>query len=131
PNVTLLEGWEATGLTSAPGSERVTGVRLFRPGDLDRVELDADLVVDATGRGSRTPRWLAELGYRPPTQERVDIGLGYASRPYEAPADALGGDLVAVVGRFPGQRRSGILQRVEGGRWLLSLAGILGDHPPA
>ncbi len=37
---------------------------------------DADLVVDASGRGSRTPAWLEALGYPPPQQEQVRIGLG-------------------------------------------------------
>ena len=44
--------------------------------------LTADLVVDATGRGSRTPAWLEIHGYPSPPVERVRIGLGYASRTY-------------------------------------------------
>lgn len=42
--------------------------------------MSADLVVDATGRGSRTPVWLEQLGYSRPVADRVEIGLGY-SRP--------------------------------------------------
>jgi hypothetical protein len=56
-------------------------------------ELRADLVVDATGRGSRTPLWLEALGYPRPPTEQVRIGLGYATRTYRLPPDALGGDL--------------------------------------
>jgi 2-polyprenyl-6-methoxyphenol hydroxylase-like FAD-dependent oxidoreductase len=129
PNVTILDGWEVAGLASSPRG-RVIGARVLRRDDLTARRLPADLVVDATGRGSRTPRWLAEMGFRAPEEERLPIGLGYATRLYRAPADALDGDLAAVIARYPGQRRSGILQHVEGDRWLLSLAGIQGDHPP-
>ena len=42
--------------------------------------LDADLVVDASGRGSHTPRWLEEMGYPKPAEERVDVALAYTTR---------------------------------------------------
>jgi hypothetical protein len=50
-------------------------------------------VVDATGRGSRAPVWLEALGYPRPEPEQVRVGLGYATRTYRLPPDALHGDL--------------------------------------
>lgn len=38
----------------------------------------ADVVIDASGRGSRLPHWLAELGVRVPEPLLVDARLGYA-----------------------------------------------------
>ena len=47
---------------------------------LDPTKAPSDLVVDASGRGSRTPQWLRALGVPAPEESRVDIRLGYASR---------------------------------------------------
>jgi hypothetical protein len=92
--------------------------------------LGADLVVDATGRGSRTPAWLDALGYARPEREQVRIGLGYATGTYRLAGDALGGDLAVLHGITPQHPRGGALQVLQDGRWMLTLAGILGDHPP-
>jgi hypothetical protein len=88
-------------------------------------------VVDATGRGSRTPVWLDALGHAPPERQQVRIGLGYATRTYRLPPDTLGGDLAVLNAATPEHPRAGALQALEGDRWMLTLAGILGDHPPA
>lgn len=62
--VEVLEATEAIGLTGDAG--RVTGVRVRsrdgEPGARSERELRAALVVDASGRGSRTPQWFAALG---------------------------------------------------------------------
>ena len=92
--------------------------------------LPADLVMDATGRGSRTPRWLAELGYPTPNEDRLEIGLGYASRTYRLRPGALGADHGVVTGATPSVPRGGVLAAIEGDRYILTLSGILGDHPP-
>jgi 2-polyprenyl-6-methoxyphenol hydroxylase-like FAD-dependent oxidoreductase len=130
PNVTFLDSRDVVGLATTTDGRRVTGARVLRRADNSAEELlGADLVVDATGRGSRTPVWLEALGYARPPTERVRIGLGYATRIYRLPPDALGGDLAVVQAATPRHPRAGGLQRLEGDRWLLTLAGILGDHP--
>ena len=58
------------------------------------------------------------------------IGLSYATRTYRLPPDALNGDLGVVLAATPRHPRSGMLLILEGDRWMLTLAGILGDHPP-
>src|ERR1700678_2878291 len=64
PRIKFVEGTEVTGLLFTPGeTPRVTGVETHKAGD-DKVDrLDADLVVDCSGRSSRAPKWLAGLGY--------------------------------------------------------------------
>jgi flavin-dependent dehydrogenase len=89
----------------------------------------ADLVVDATGRASRATEWLARADLPVPGTERVDVDLGYASRTYRYRPDHLGGDLGVVVSTMPGRRGGGAIA-VEGGRWHVTLGGMLGDHPP-
>jgi 2-polyprenyl-6-methoxyphenol hydroxylase-like FAD-dependent oxidoreductase len=131
PNVRFLDSCDVVGLTTTPDGRRVTGARVLRRADGSAEELvAADLVVDATGRGSRTPVWLEALGYARPAREQVRIGLGYATRTYRLPPDALQGDLAVVEAATPQHPRAGALQVLEDDRWMLTLAGILGDHPP-
>ena len=131
PNVRLVDRCDVVGLATTPDRRRVTGARLLRRADGSAEEaLGADLVVDATGRGARTPAWLEALGYPRPEREQVRVGLGYASRIYRLPPDALGGDLAVLHAATPPHPRAGALQVLEGDRWMVTLAGILGDHPP-
>jgi 2-polyprenyl-6-methoxyphenol hydroxylase-like FAD-dependent oxidoreductase len=131
PNVRLVDRCDVVGLATTPDRRRVTGARLLRRADGSAEEaLGADLVVDATGRGARTPAWLEALGYPRPEREQVRVGLGYASRIYRLPPDALGGDLAVLHAATPRHPRAGALQVLEGDRWMVTLAGILGDHPP-
>jgi 2-polyprenyl-6-methoxyphenol hydroxylase-like FAD-dependent oxidoreductase len=130
PNVTVLDGHDVTGLCAAPDGGRITGAVVGGRTGEGRRTLPADLVVDATGRGSPTPRWLADLGYPPPAVDRVFVDLSYSSCVFAGADGAFGDDLVVVTARFPGQRRSAVMQRLEGGRVLVTLAGVLGERPP-
>jgi 2-polyprenyl-6-methoxyphenol hydroxylase-like FAD-dependent oxidoreductase len=118
-----------TGVTSSADRARITGVRVRPSGDEERT-MAADLVVDATGRGSRTPDWLDALGYSPPVEDRVPIGLGYATRTVRLRPDALDGDVLVICGGTPENPRTGFLAAQEDGRHVVTLSGILGDHPP-
>jgi len=129
PNVRVLEGHSVSGLMAAREGRRVTGARVSdAEGKVDVME--ADLVVDASGRGSRAPRWLSELGYQAPAQDRVEIGLGYATRTYRLRPGAMNGDrLILTVGTLA-HPRFGALAAIEGDRHILTLGGICGDYPP-
>ncbi|MFD8363104.1 NAD(P)/FAD-dependent oxidoreductase [Streptomyces hygroscopicus] len=124
--VEVLQATEAIGLLG--GADRVTGVRV-RARDAGRAEreLPADLVVDASGRGSRAPRWLAELGAPAPREEVVDAGIGYCTQMFR-PAEPL--DVVMVIQPRPDCPRGAAWSPVEGGNWLLTLSGVRGQHPP-
>lgn len=129
PNVRVLDGHSADGLIAAQGRRDVSGVRVSDAEGKTRV-IDADLVVDASGRGSRAPRWLSELGYQAPAQDRVEIGLGYATRTYRLRPDAMKGDrLILTIGTLASPR-FGALAEVEGGKHILTLGGICGNYPP-
>jgi 2-polyprenyl-6-methoxyphenol hydroxylase-like FAD-dependent oxidoreductase len=128
PGVRFLERTDVIGLSTA-GGRRVTGVQVHdRAGDF--TQLPADLVVDATGRSSRTPVWLAEWGYRPPVEDRIHVGLGYATRTYRLRPGALGSDGMILITPTPERPRMGVLGMLEGGRHMLTVGGIRGDHPP-
>ena len=91
--------------------------------------LDADLVIDATGRRSRAGSWLAELHRELPPEEALRIEVAYASRRYRLPSDSLQDDLAIIDAPTLEHPRGGVLARVEGGHGLLTLAGV-GEHPP-
>lgn len=130
--VRLLFGTDLVGLEPDAARTRFLGVRVRHAGDGDTETIAADLIVDAMGRGSRTPAWLQELGYPAPSDDRVTAEVGYASRMVE-----LGADARAEVGHLVGGNANGIprgilLLAVEDGRFLLTLNGIgAANRPPA
>ncbi|MGW1390046.1 FAD-dependent oxidoreductase [Streptomyces nigra] len=127
--IELLDGTEVVDLLG--DARAVTGVRL-RGRDGRESPLEAGLVVDATGRGSAAPRWLAALGLPAPVRREVDSGLAYASRLYLAPEPARDGFPVVNVQADPragGPGRAGVLLPIEHGRWLVTLSGTRGGEP--
>ena len=100
PNVTVIEGHDVAGLTSTP--DRITGVRTVNRYSREESELSADLVVDATGRGSRTPAWLDAMGYGRPVEDHVVVHLTYCSQWLWMPAEALH-EIGALIGVMPGR----------------------------
>lgn len=131
PNVRAIEQCDVLGLAATSDNERVNGVRLMRRADGSAEEvLDAELVVDASGRGSRMPRWLETLGYAAPAEERVRIDLHYATRIYRrTPAD-LAGDVVAVVVSSADDPGGAVMTALEDDRWIVTLACHDGVRPP-
>ncbi|WP_405496290.1 NAD(P)/FAD-dependent oxidoreductase [Nocardia sp. NBC_00511] len=89
----------------------------------------ADLIVDASGRGSRIGEWLREIGAQSPAEEQLEVDLGYASRLYRHREGQLGGHASVIISTGPDGHGGGAVH-VEGDRWLVTLAGMMGDHPP-
>jgi pimeloyl-ACP methyl ester carboxylesterase/2-polyprenyl-6-methoxyphenol hydroxylase-like FAD-dependent oxidoreductase len=127
--VALIERCDATGLELT--GDRVTGVRILRraPGSAEE-RLGADLVVAATGRGGRLSAWLDALGRPRPVEERLHVDFAYVSAQLALEPGALGSDRLVVIGARRGVPRTLALFAQEGGRWLLTLGGYSGHHPP-
>jgi 2-polyprenyl-6-methoxyphenol hydroxylase-like FAD-dependent oxidoreductase len=134
PKVRFLEGFEVSGLVADASHSAVSGVRLVpRKRTDETVEeiLNADLVVDSSGRMSPAPDWLQELGYEAPKDTVVDAFWGYATRMYEPPPDFKADwKILFLMNRPPYQPRAGIIQPVEGNRWVVTIAGVMHDYPP-
>ncbi|MFF4325264.1 NAD(P)/FAD-dependent oxidoreductase [Streptomyces sp. NPDC001591] len=130
PGVTVLEQGRVRALEGS--AARITGVRVDMPGERGRL-VTADLVVDASGRGSRAPVWLEELGVPGIRQAEVDSGLVYATRIFEAPAGAhaAGFPIVNVQSdpRVPVPGQTATIVPIEGGRWQATLSGTRGGQP--
>jgi 2-polyprenyl-6-methoxyphenol hydroxylase-like FAD-dependent oxidoreductase len=131
PQVRFLEGHDILGPVSGPGHGRVTGIRVQSRAEGSAEEvLDADLVVDATGRGSRTPAWLEAMGYRRPAEEKVKVGLAYTTRHYRIRPEMFDGVQSINPVASPAHPRGAFFGQVGPDRCILSLTGLLGDHPP-
>ncbi|HLJ33990.1 MAG TPA: FAD-dependent monooxygenase [Ktedonobacteraceae bacterium] len=129
-NLHILDGCSVTRLRT--NDERITGVVLrYRGGEQRENELAANLVVDASGRGSRASQWLASLGYGHVEETSVKIDVGYASRIYRCP-DQLPTNwkVLIILGPPPDNKRAGVIFPIEGGYWMVTLAGWLRDYPP-
>ncbi|MFE2025004.1 NAD(P)/FAD-dependent oxidoreductase [Streptomyces hygroscopicus] len=126
PSVRWLENTDAVGLLGAPGE--VTGVRVKGRGDARaRVrELRAELVVDASGRTSSLPSWLARLGCPPAPEERVDAGVSYTSRFYHRSWPEPGFTALYLQTKAPDKPRLGVVLPVEDGRWIASVGAMRG-----
>ncbi|GAA3521495.1 hypothetical protein GCM10022234_16740 [Aeromicrobium panaciterrae] len=79
PNVTIREGVTVTGI-NIDESGRVTGVKFSGE------EVDADLVVDALGRGSKVSDWLVAAGQPEVPVITLDAKVTYVSQWYDLPS---------------------------------------------
>ncbi|CAM3592602.1 MULTISPECIES: NAD(P)/FAD-dependent oxidoreductase [Paenibacillus] len=89
PNVTLLPKLAAQELLHDADRNAVTGV-VFRDKSVREstlVQMNANLVVDASGRGSKLADWLQKLGYAVPEAEKLHVSLGYSTRHYKVPEE--------------------------------------------
>ncbi|MFD6396527.1 FAD-dependent oxidoreductase [Nocardia sp. NPDC060249] len=127
PNVRFAGGNDVVGLVADEAG--ITGVRIISrtAGSAEEV-LPADLVVDAMGRGTRTPAWLAELGYEMPTEDRVSVHIGYSSvalrlRPGSEP------ETLVLIGPAPDRPIGMALFATEDDTWLFTATGYRDHHP--
>jgi 2-polyprenyl-6-methoxyphenol hydroxylase-like FAD-dependent oxidoreductase len=127
PNVEIVEQAYVVGLASAGGL--VTGARIVRHGQAEEI-LDADLVVDATGRGGRTATWLSGMGYQPPDEHRLVVDIKYVTQRLRLAPGAVGRQKLVLVGAEPGRPTSLGLFAYENDEWLWTVAGYRGHHPP-
>jgi 2-polyprenyl-6-methoxyphenol hydroxylase-like FAD-dependent oxidoreductase len=123
PRVTIRRGVAAVGLLTGPSAAEsiphVAGVRTS-----DGEEIRADLVIDATGRQSRSPQWLAAIGAGQPYEEQEDCGFTYYTRYFS--------------GTIP-QRRAGALMPLgsislltlpgDNDTWSVTIFAATGDQP--
>jgi 2-polyprenyl-6-methoxyphenol hydroxylase-like FAD-dependent oxidoreductase len=130
PRVTFVQGAEATGLCTDEAKTRATGVKLRSRGR-GALQIEADLVVAATGRGSRASEWLTELGFPAPRETVVDAKAGYATRVYRFPhSPNYDWKAMYLQPLAPNQQRGAILMKVEDDQWQATLIGMAGDYPP-
>jgi 2-polyprenyl-6-methoxyphenol hydroxylase-like FAD-dependent oxidoreductase len=129
PNIELVDNHDVVDVTSNTSRDRITGARIVNRHNNSASELPADLVVDATGRGARTPAMLERLGYARPAEDDVVIHLMYASQLLRMPPESLheSGCLVAPV---PGRPTGMAMLTYEHDTVMFSVFGMAGNDPP-
>jgi 2-polyprenyl-6-methoxyphenol hydroxylase-like FAD-dependent oxidoreductase len=130
PNVTFLEGHDVAGLTATSTCERITGVRVVKRDTASETTLTADLVIDATGRGSRTPNFLEELGFGRPREDELVVHLVYACQLLRLPRGAVEEHMIAMAPR-PGRPKIFGLVGYENDTWMFCVGAMAGLEPPS
>ncbi len=123
-NVTARQDCAVESLAMSEDKRAVVGVRAKDE------EIPADLVLDASGRGSHAPAWLEAHGYPKPPEERVEIGIGYTTRWFRRSIEDLGGDSVVVTPPTPEGKRGGVMLAQEGSRWTVTLIAYMKNYAP-
>jgi 2-polyprenyl-6-methoxyphenol hydroxylase-like FAD-dependent oxidoreductase len=113
------------GLVTNEDRSRVTGIQVS--GEIH----SADLTVDATGRGSYSPRWLEAMGYPKVPEERVEIAVGYTTRVFRRDPEDLSGDVAVIIPPTPDGKRGAVMLAQEGDRWSVTLIAHFGNYAPA
>jgi 2-polyprenyl-6-methoxyphenol hydroxylase-like FAD-dependent oxidoreductase len=111
------------------GDVRGVAVRARRTGA--EFDLAADLVVDAGGRGSGLPDWLAAEHRPRPRETTIDAFLGYATRYFTIPSDIeVDWKGIYIPPAPPEHLRGGMLFPIEGDQWVVTMMGGARDYPP-
>lgn len=143
PQVRFITESEVTSLLANSDRSAITGVQVrlhnqLDPKSVSEQQIEADLIVDASGRTSKTPQWLTALSYEPPQETVINSHVGYASRIYQPPAN-FSSDWQALYLQAapPNMTRMGLMLPIEGDRtspsetrWLVSIGGGDKDYPP-
>jgi len=126
-NVTCHSASPVHGLVYEDG--RVCGVRYGQSGEIHTMA--ADFVVDAGGRKSQAPRWLAECGFPVPEETTIGVDIAYASTKFRVPAEYDEPErLLIFFGPPPDFPNGGIMEIIENNTWHVTLVGRFGAYPP-
>ncbi len=131
-NVRFLDECDVVKLCATADATRITGIQVRHRAREPREEvLSADLIVDASGRGSQTPHWLAALGYDTVEESTIKVDVGYATRLYRRPDHLqVDSDMLAIYSTPPAEKRAGVLAPIEDNHWIVTLIGWVKDYPP-
>ncbi len=140
PRITIVERTEATGLVLAPHRSRITAVETRKVDGGATGRIEADLIVNCSGRSSRAAHWLEELGFPKVELEVVDADAGYSTCWYQAPPQSQipkGWWWKGIFLNPPAKPKRpedyyfALILPIEGDRFLLTLASWGGRVLPA
>jgi 2-polyprenyl-6-methoxyphenol hydroxylase-like FAD-dependent oxidoreductase len=121
-NVRILDGHDVVE-PIADQARRVTGARVVNRDTGEETVLDAELVVDATGRSARTPPFLDDLGYGRPVEQRYPAHVSYSSQFLRIPAGTICQKSISVSPTPERPIGVGVLA-YEHDTWILTLFGV-------
>jgi 2-polyprenyl-6-methoxyphenol hydroxylase-like FAD-dependent oxidoreductase len=133
PKIEVIQSAEVVGLSVVRDHElRCAGVKVYRREGGGSLELEAGLVVDATGRGSKSVEFLKNAGVEPPVETVIEPFGGYACRWFSLRPNAAwpkhwwwtGGVFIYNL------LETYALTRFENDRWMMFMGGFNGHYPP-
>jgi 2-polyprenyl-6-methoxyphenol hydroxylase-like FAD-dependent oxidoreductase len=128
-NVRLQSRCRVTRFLTSPDGSAVVGVR-YDLANGESTALAADLVVDASSRGTLTLEALDRLGMPRPNETEIGVDLSYATATFDIPP-AAPRDWRAVIHRPSADSgRGAFLFPIENNRWHIGLNGVHGEAPP-
>ncbi|MGG1575149.1 FAD-dependent oxidoreductase [Fictibacillus sp. NRS-1165] len=135
PNVQFLQKHDVVHLLSSPDRQTITGILGRDRVSNEEREISADLVVDTSGRSSKLPQWLKELGYGVPAPDRMTAAIGYSTRRYKLPSHSLHlaekWDAIVIAGHPSTGTYHGVFSFIENNVAETLLYRPDGIHPPA
>jgi 2-polyprenyl-6-methoxyphenol hydroxylase-like FAD-dependent oxidoreductase len=128
-NVVIRDKCRVLDLVPSADRRGITGLRC-QGIDGSRETISADLVVDASARGTLTLAALDATGRARPRETIVGVDIGYATAVLEIPERRHDWKGVLTFPSAPGDRRSGFLFAVEDNRWMACIAELHCPRPP-
>ena len=125
-NISFRDGCHFITYTQNRSANQITGIK-FRDEQGEETTLESKITVDASGRASKTPSWLANNGYAKPDVDRVNIDVTYSTVCISRPTDDHHGVLIAPE---PGRPRGAAMLPIEQNQWQILLQGVHGERAP-
>ena len=126
PQISFLQEDKVTRLIYDATKNSIKGVCLR-----SHKKIDADLVVDASGRSSQALEWLEQIEVTAVPETIVNPFLGYATRRYKIPQDVeLDWKVLLISQTPPKDKRLGYLAKIENNELIATLGGYGKDFPP-
>lgn len=125
-NITIRDQCNVTGITLSPDHPARI---IFQQKNASDENMTAALLVDASGRNSRTPSWLQQQGFGTVTETLVKPWLGYATRLYSNVSMPGGVKATVIMAKDPDMTRGGVLFPIENNQYICTLYGFSGDYP--
>jgi 2-polyprenyl-6-methoxyphenol hydroxylase-like FAD-dependent oxidoreductase len=127
PNLTITDGHDVGELVAGQ-PDHITGVTITDRQTGTTRTLGADLIVDATGRATRTPLLLEQLGYQRPPQRSFTVHCVYYSQQITIPEQGSFPERLILVLPASGAGRGGLVAG-ERDTWTLTVAAHANEHP--
>jgi 2-polyprenyl-6-methoxyphenol hydroxylase-like FAD-dependent oxidoreductase len=131
PNIRFISETVAQKLEADHSKQQITGVVVLNKQTNKEETFQADLIVDASGRGSRANSWLEELGYQSPQCDKFRIDVHYSSQTYRVPKSLLGTKKAWILSASAISKKGAVAHCIENDLFEVSLAGIGGERPPS
>ncbi len=134
--IRILSPAKVTGLLMSEQGDDVAGVCYRIPGGEDADvthKLSAELVIDASGRGTHASRWLEHAGMGRVMQDEVSVQVAYTTRRFNLPAhvmETLDWKVLSIYAEPPYDRRGGLIYPIGDNEWMATLVGGHGEVAP-